>query len=120
MSRSVSLFVAAVALATSPFIHAADAASERDECAREEASHQQAQMAAREPVTLAQIFAAVPASDATVPAEEGSAPGSIELVVARIGADGKVVMACVDNEKAARHFLEAPREKLVSKQAKEQ
>jgi hypothetical protein len=47
-------------------------------------------------------------------------PRSIELVIARIGPDGKLIKACVDSEAAARRFFEAPAEDLHAKQAKEQ
>lgn len=35
-----------------------------------------------------------------------------EVVLARIGSDGKPVRVCVDNEVAARRFLEAPADEL--------
>jgi hypothetical protein len=40
------------------------------------------------------------------------------LLVARIGADGKVVMAEVDDEKSAQRFFTTPVEKLDTKQQK--
>ena len=45
---------------------------------------------------------------------------AVEMVVARIGPDGKLVKACVDSEAEARRFLEAPIEKLQPKQGSEQ
>jgi len=47
-------------------------------------------------------------------------PASVEVVVARIGPDGKLIKACVDSEEAARRFLTAPLETLRTRQAKEQ
>lgn len=48
-----------------------------------------------------------------------SGPTQVDVIVARIDADGKVVKACVDSEAAARRFLEAPVEKLDGRRAKE-
>jgi hypothetical protein len=39
--------------------------------------------------------------------------GPAEVMMARIGADGKIVMVCVDSEAAARKFLDAPVESLA-------
>ena len=36
----------------------------------------------------------------------------VEVVLARIGSDGKLVKICVDSEEAARRFLEAPVDQL--------
>ena len=58
------------------------------------------------------------------PVDEGTAvfsmPGTLELLVVRIGEDGKPVAACVDNEEAAHRFLDAPIGSIPTKQAKEQ
>ena len=43
----------------------------------------------------------------------------MEVVIARIGSDGKPVLACVDTEAAARRFLEAPPDRLPAGAAKE-
>jgi hypothetical protein len=45
--------------------------------------------------------------------------GPLELIVVRIGEDGKPVAACVDNEQAAQKFLDAPIERIHTKQAKD-
>lgn len=50
-------------------------------------------------VSLSEIFS-------SVETEDGAPAGSIELVVARIGANGKPELACVGSEQAAREFLE--------------
>jgi len=55
-------------------------------------------------------------------AGEGSSPvmtQGIEIVVVRIGADGKPMYACVDNAAAAKRFLEAPLEKITVREARE-
>lgn len=44
---------------------------------------------------------------------------AVNVIVARIDADGNLVRACVDNEAAARRFLDAPIEKVETRQAKE-
>jgi hypothetical protein len=38
---------------------------------------------------------------------------AVEVLVARVGTDGKLIKACVDNEEAARKFLTAPVEKVA-------
>jgi hypothetical protein len=38
---------------------------------------------------------------------------AVEVVLARIDADGEIVKACVSSEEAARRFLTAPADKLV-------
>ena len=56
------------------------------------------------------------------PVETGagvSMPGPLELLVVRLGEDGKPVAVCVDNEEAAQKFLDAPAERIQSKKAKE-
>ena len=68
---------------------------------------------------LAAMFVAVP--DEPVETENGvSMNGTLELLVARIGEDGKPVTVCVDNAEAAQKFLDAPIERIQTKQAKEQ
>ncbi|HUP61035.1 MAG TPA: hypothetical protein VNA69_11505 [Thermoanaerobaculia bacterium] len=44
---------------------------------------------------------------------------SIEIIVVRIGADGKPMYACVDSAAAAKRFLEAPLEKINVREARE-
>ena len=39
----------------------------------------------------------------------------MELLIARIGPDGKPVLACVDSAAAAKRFLEAPIETVATK-----
>lgn len=47
-------------------------------------------------------------------------PMRVDVIVARIDTDGKLVKACVDSEEAARRFLEAPIERVEGRRAKEQ
>ena len=50
-----------------------------------------------------------------------SGPTHADVILARIDTDGKLVKVCVDNEEAARRFLNAPVEKLDGgRKAKEQ
>jgi len=60
---------------------------------------------------------AAAASAARSAPEAGAAPpyGKMDVLVARIGPDGKVIIACVDSEAAAKRFLEAPIEKVAKK-----
>jgi hypothetical protein len=115
MARSFSLLVAAVALATAPFVHAADAATDP-------ASTVAMEVALPSPtITLKALFAA-PATAEVIDVADGIAFGmeAVEVMLARIDPDGRVVTACVDSEKAARAFLDAPVEKVATRQAKEQ
>ncbi|HYC63043.1 MAG TPA: hypothetical protein VEK79_26115 [Thermoanaerobaculia bacterium] len=116
MARSVSVLVAAVALATSSFVHAAEVADNR-ECVREMAP---GQIVARpRPLALAELFA-IDAGE-SVQTENGvEAPGPIEVVIVRTLDDGTAAMVCVDSEAAAKRFLEAPADKVATKKAKEQ
>lgn len=49
----------------------------------------------------------------------GAPMGPMDIIVARIGPDGKVITACVDSEEAARKFLETPVQQLRTKQAEQ-
>jgi hypothetical protein len=115
MSR-VSVLAVAVALATTSLLHAAEVADQR-ECVQE--ASPVGVTGAPMAVVLAEMF---PASDeASIETEYGvSAPGVLEVVMSRIGPDGKPVMACVDNEQAARHFLQVPAERVATKKAQDQ
>ena len=117
MVRSLSSFVAAVALATAPFVHAADAATDAASTVA-----QSSEMALPSPtITLKALFAA-PATEEVIDVVDVIAFGmeAREVMVARIDTDGRVLTACVDSEKAARAFLDAPVEKVATKKAKEQ
>jgi hypothetical protein len=54
------------------------------------------------------------------PAPGATDPSSVQIIVARIGPDGKLIKACVDSEAAARRFLDAPVETLRTKKAQKQ
>ena len=121
MSRRISVLVAVAALAVSSVALAAERANDA-ECTRQEKVQQEAaQLPATAPVTLEEVFA-VSAEAEAIETEDGvsATVGPIEVVVARIGPDGKPVMACVDDIKAARRFFKAPVEQSAPKQAKEQ
>lgn len=47
-------------------------------------------------------------TDDLIQAGEGIELPSIEIVLVRIGEDGKPALACVDNPEAAKRFLEGP------------
>lgn len=120
MSRRISVLVAVAALAVSSLVYAADRASDT-ECTRQEKVQQETTApSARLPLTLEEVFA-VSAEAESIETEDGVSAmvGPIEVVVARLGPDGKPVMACVDDIKAARRFFKAPVETLAPKQAKE-
>lgn len=121
MSRRMSLFLA-TALLAAQFVYAEKGPSDRD-CTREKASPDelQVQVSAPAPVTLAELFA-TPVNDASIEMEDGVSAimTQREVVIARIGVDGKPVMACVDDPAAAKRFFKAPVERLSPKQAQEQ
>jgi hypothetical protein len=85
-----------------------------------DAAAKSAEAPATAPATLEATFAVAKAE--SIETEDGvsAAVGPIEVVVARIGPDGKPVMACVDDLEAARRFRKAPSEQQAPKQAKEQ
>ncbi len=134
MSRRISVLVAVTALAVSSLVYAADRAGDTESTRQEktqqetaaqatipqEETTQAVQLPAATPLTLEEVFA-VSAEAESIETEDGvsAAVGPIEVVVARIGPDGKPVMACVDDIKAARRFFKAPVETLAPKQAKE-
>ena len=63
---------------------------------------------------LAQIFVQADASGTADPYFDGMGPR--EVVLARIGADGKLELSCVNDEKAARAFLDARTPRVQSTQ----
>jgi hypothetical protein len=119
MFRSHHALVAVVALAAAPLLHAAPQSADdaydrvcvRDASARAVASRP----------ALAALFAAHHTDDPEVVTADGvSAPGTFEVLVARVSTDGKPVMACVDSEAAAKRFLDAPAASLPAKEGREQ
>ena len=61
-------------------------------------------------IALAELFARFNGDGVAIETEDGVSmtPEASEVVVARIGADGKPVMACVDSPAAAERFLRSP------------
>src|SRR5688500_15582146 len=118
MVRSMYLFVAAVALATAPFVQAAEPVVA--EPAVEETV--QVEAALPSPILTLKALFAPPATEEVIETIDGVAVGmgAMEVVVARIDTDGHLVTACVDSEAAARAFLDSPVEKVATKKAKEQ
>jgi len=94
MPRRVSMLLALV-------VFAATVASASDEaCTRD---------------TLPRPSVAPPTSAAAAGVGGPTPYGRMDVLVARIGPDGKVIIACVDSEAAAKRFLEAPIEKVAKK-----
>jgi NAD(P)H-dependent flavin oxidoreductase YrpB (nitropropane dioxygenase family) len=150
MSRTPSVFVLAAALAVTPFVYGAGKASDRAQKREETQQRARAQAepqastaaeasapattaaplpaaaqipaAAPAPITLEQLLPDMDANPETIETENGvsATVTHLDVVVARIGADGKPVMACVDSKEAARRFSRAPVDKLQTKKAKEQ
>jgi hypothetical protein len=68
----------------------------------------------RERTTVQQLSVMFPTEPVIVESSTGvTAYGSsMEVLVARIGPDGKPVLACTDSMEAAKRFLEAPAERV--------
>jgi hypothetical protein len=119
MSRSISVVTVAAALVMTPYLHAAGVSQDRIH-PREDVAAIEAPLP--EPVvTLAAMFATAEQAE-TIELLDGvaSGMGALEVVVARIDKDGKLVYSCVDNPEAAQRFLVKPLDKLATKEAKEQ
>lgn len=69
-------------------------------------------------VGLAQLFARMN-DNVPVATEDGETMRheQMEVVVARVGADGKIVTSCVDTLEAAQHFFKVPVQKLRNRKA---
>ena len=128
MARSTYVLVA-VALATAPFVLAADrtahAIPATERAVTVVATSQetpQVEIALPSPALTLKALFATTAQEEVVDAVDGVAAGmgAMEVLVARIDTDGRVVTSCVDSEKSARAFLDAPIEKVATKRAKEQ
>lgn len=65
-------------------------------------------------VALVELFARLNGDGVSIETEDGVSmeATSVEVVVARIGTDGKPVMACVDNVRSAEVFLKSPANQL--------
>ena len=106
MSRPVQLLLLAAALAAAAHVHGDD--SQDRFCLRDEFPRGAARL------ELGALFRQ-PAQAAETSDGVSLRSGSMEVVVARIGTDGKPVMACVDTEEAAIHFFGAPVERIPTK-----
>lgn len=113
MSRRVVFVLALLVPALAPRAHATEPMPHR---VRESI----AQFAPR--LELTELFARF--ADAGVPRETedgvNMTGGAVEVLVARIGTDGKPVMVCVDSEQAARRFLDAPIERVMRPRSQQQ
>ena len=106
------LFAVATVVATMAVsAHAAEGARQQDTIAVPQAQR---------PLALHALFAHAPG---VVHAANGmivSGPTHTDVILARIDSDGKLVKVCVDNEAAARRFLNAPIASVDGRKAKEQ
>jgi hypothetical protein len=70
---------------------------------------------------LTELFARLGQAPSVETADGVNSPmNGMELVVARLGEDGKPVIACVDNAEAAQRFFEAPAESIGRRKAQNQ
>ncbi|MDQ3280073.1 MAG: hypothetical protein M3Q69_01525 [Acidobacteriota bacterium] len=114
MSRRLVVLSVLLALAA-PFAHAADVAEP------ESLRAALARIGARQ-AALTELFARFAQPGDSVESSDGvSAPaGTMEVVVARLGTDGKPVIGCVDNSESARRFFETSLENLQQRRAQDQ
>jgi hypothetical protein len=121
MSRSIYAFAAAAALVMAPAVFAANTVNAENTANTIRDTRETSLFILAARAELAALFA-TPAHPEVVETEDGvMAPqGPMEVVLARIGSDGKVIMTCVDDEKAAQRFLEAPIEKIGGQNRREQ
>jgi hypothetical protein len=108
MSRRFQVALAMAAFAAAVVAHAenpSDRACTRDGVAHLVPAHDE----------LAALFAR--SGEQTIVTENGTiAPmGPPEVLMARVGPDGRIAIVCVDSETAARRFLEAPDDSLARK-----
>lgn len=96
MSRRNQAIMAALALVSAPIAFGAEA---DDACTRD---------ALPRPVTRTVVEGHILPTTVEHRPEGVFTSGPMELLVARVSADGKLVRACVDTEEAARLFLEKP------------
>lgn len=106
MFRRFHLALVVLAFATAAFAHA-ESASDRI-CTPDGVAHL---VPAR--AELAALFARREPELTQTATGRVATAGPAEVMMARVGADGKIVMVCVDSEAAARKFLDAPVESLA-------
>lgn len=97
--------VAAVAAVMTASAHGAGAGKQQDTAALP-------QPQPRRQLQLHALFAHAPGVQQDASGMIVSGPTHADVILARIDTDGKLVKVCVDNEEAARRFLNAPIEKL--------
>jgi hypothetical protein len=116
MSRRVQVALAIVALATAVVVHAespADRACARDGVTRLTPARAEL-LALFAPARFSQ--SGDPDSEVIETPTGTYAPmGPVEVIMARIGPDGKPVLSCFNNEAAARAFLDAAPENLPAR-----
>jgi hypothetical protein len=107
MSRRFTCALTFAALAAATAVHAAPASDRA--CSRDGVAHLVPAVD-----ELSALFTNAAATRVVSDTENATtAPmGATEVLMARIGTDGKVVIACVDTEAAARRFLAAPVEAI--------
>lgn len=110
MNRRTLAFAAVVALMMTASVDAKDPARSPDTALPH----------AERPLALRALFDRAPGVVSEDANGITAGPIRVDVIVARVDTDGKLVKACVDNEEAARRFLEAPIEKVAGPQAKEQ
>lgn len=111
MNRRLFAVAVVVALMTAS-AHAADGARKQDAALTP--------APAERPLSLHALFDRAPGVTTQDTNGITTGPSGVNVIVARIDTDGKLVKACVDNEAAARRFLEAPIENVQNGRAKEQ
>ncbi|HYO76875.1 MAG TPA: hypothetical protein VE010_10465 [Thermoanaerobaculia bacterium] len=114
MSRRLFVLFAAVVLAA-PFARASE-----PEHLDVPFRHTLAVMAPR--LDLHRLFAQRTANAVSIDTGDGVnvLAAGMEMLVARIGEDGKPVISCVDNAAAAQRFLDTPLERIQNRKAMNQ
>ena len=112
MSRRLQVALAVVAVATAVAVHAESPADRA--CARDGVTRL---TPARAELLALFTSPAVDRESQLVETDTGTyAPmGPVEVVLARIGADGKPILSCVNNAAAAQAFLDAASEDLPTR-----
>jgi hypothetical protein len=104
LSRRPYVVFAVLALSLSSSALAGSAPGDRD-CTRAATA---TRTVAPPQIEFDAVFARVLAEIGESADETTASMSSMEVVIARVGNDGKPVMACVDNNEAAQRFFRAP------------
>ncbi len=67
------------------------------------------------PIGIEALFSTLPAVPIETETGVSLEGWSVEVLIARIGPDGKITMACVDSAESAKRFFEAPVERIPMK-----